>query len=58
MIRLIFGNYDAGAMANGVADTTDSTLKSFDIEAPEIEAWINEDVAYTKRVFVGIEYLK
>ena len=58
MIRLIFGNYDAAAMATGAADTTDATLKSFDIEAPEIEKWVNEDVGYTKRVFIGIEYLR
>jgi hypothetical protein len=45
-------------MAAGVADTTDSTLKSFDVDLPHIEEWLNEETGYTKRVFVGIEYLK
>jgi hypothetical protein len=56
MIRLICFEADAGMAAN-VGGPVRITRKTFDIEAPEMEAWLREEGSYINRGFEGIEVL-
>lgn len=58
MIR-IFVRWDDASMAANVGGPPNSEFKSFDVEAPELEAYMNEALhAYTYRSIVGVEVLK
>lgn len=60
MIRLIFVEVDAADTA-AIGSPVKVMHKSFDLDLPKIEAWLNEPKnegwSYCSRQFVGIEIL-
>lgn len=61
MIRIICSETDAGALAHGAGDL-ERSHKTFDVELPEVEAWLRESRPhgtdnYLTRQFLGIELL-
>jgi len=57
MIRLILSEADAGMAAN-VGGPVTITYKTFDIDAPEVEAWLKSPTSsYAQRRLVGCEVL-
>lgn len=59
MIRIICRERDDRAVAACAADHPEVTHKTFDIEAPELEAWLKEPEAmndhYVIRTVIGVE---
>ncbi len=56
MIRIICANNDFADAAN-VGGPATVTHKTFDVELPEVEAWLREHVKYHSRSFQGIELI-
>ena len=56
MIRIICSNTDYADAAN-VGGHVSVTYKTFDVDLPAVEAWINEQVQWSSRSFIGIECL-
>lgn len=55
MIRIIIRTDDAGMAAN-IGGNVDTKYRTFDISAPEIEAFMREKLdSYSHRHFVGVE---
>jgi hypothetical protein len=56
MIRIICHEADAGMAAN-VGGPVRVTHKTFDVELPELETWLLEQLAYGHRQVEGVEIL-
>ena len=54
MIRIICSNTDFSDAAN-VGGPTAVTYKTFDVELPEVETWLDEQIRWNSRSFIGIE---
>jgi hypothetical protein len=53
-LRIILQGVNYGAAAN-VGGPVFTEFKTFDIEAPEIEAWLSETIPYGHRQVAGAE---
>jgi hypothetical protein len=57
MIRIVCTRADAGMAAN-VGGPVTIHMKTFDVDLPEIEAWLKErGHTYEERTFTGIEII-
>jgi hypothetical protein len=57
MIRIVVQTDDASMAAN-VGGSVHTAIRTFDIDAPEIEAFLRADLgAYTHRQIMGVEVL-
>lgn len=55
MIRVVVQTNDAGMAAN-VGGSVHTTIRTFDIEAPELEAYLREPMGtYAHRQVLGVE---
>ena len=59
MLRLLLKHDDAGMAAN-VGGSVLTTFKTFDVEAPEVEAWLKlpEGNIYAQVQIIGVELVK
>lgn len=55
MIRLIGKEMDLAAMAFGGSNDVDVSYKTFDVEAVDVEHWLNEQPQYGTRRIVAAE---
>ena len=55
MIRVVVQTCDAGMAAN-VGGSVHSSIRTFDVEAPELERWLRQDSGvYVHRQVTGVE---
>ena len=57
MVRIIVQDNDFGEAAN-VGGPTHQSFKTFDVELPEVEAYLNEKLTWVHRSVIGIELLQ
>lgn len=55
MIRLVVEQIDTTLLAKGAVECPTTTLKTFDVEAPKLEAYLRASDDYIHRRFIGIE---
>lgn len=58
MLRIITREQDSNDAAH-IGGETEITYRTFDAEAPEVEAWLRQkDLGYVSRTVIGIELVE
>lgn len=56
MLRFVVRTDNCAHVVHGGASAAEVTLRSFEIDAPELEVFLREKLDFVSRTLVGVEY--